>query len=191
LRRHAANLRLRPQSAETLTVQKWPGHARYGPRAGQPNEHFLDAALFERAFAKPLELHRSQVAAMMFEFGTFAKAEFPRAADFVEHLEGFLGALPDGRRYAVEIRNPEYLVADYFAVLARHNVAHVFNAWTRMPRLADQIVLPGAFTADFAVVRALLQKDRSYEQAVRLFEPYREVQQPDPSTRAALRPIAD
>jgi uncharacterized protein YecE (DUF72 family) len=60
-----------------------------------------------------------------------------------------------------------------------------------MPRLADQIALPGAFTADFAVVRALLQKDRSYEQAVRLFEPYREVQQPDPSTRAALRQIAE
>ena len=83
--------------------------------------------------------------------------------------------MPAGWRYAVEIRNPEHLVPDYFAFLARHRVAHVFNAWTRMPRIANQITLPEAFTADFAVVRALLQKDRSYEQAVRLFEPYREV----------------
>jgi uncharacterized protein YecE (DUF72 family) len=76
---------------ETLTVQKWPGHARYGPRAGQPNEHFLDAALFEGAFARPLEPHRYSVSVLMFELGTFAKAEFPTPADFVERLEGFLG----------------------------------------------------------------------------------------------------
>jgi hypothetical protein len=88
-----------------------------------------------------------------------------------------------------EIRIKEYLTPDYFADLARHNVAHVFSAWTRMPTLADQIALPGAFTTDFTVVRALLQKGRSYEQAVKLFEPYREVQQPDPATRDALRRI--
>ena len=58
-----------------------------------------------------------------------------------------------------------------------------------MPTLADQIALPGAFTADFTVVRALLQKGRAYEQAVKLFEPYREVRQPDPQTREALRRI--
>jgi uncharacterized protein YecE (DUF72 family) len=176
---------------EQITVQRWPGHARYGPRAGQPNEHFLDAALFAGAFATPLQPHRSQVAVLMFEFGTFAKEMFSRPADFFERLEGCLGALPGGWRYAVEIRNPEYLVADYFVLLARQNVAHVFNAWTRMPRLADQITLPGAFTADFAVVRALLPKDRPYEEAVRLFEPYREVRQPGPSTRAALRQIVE
>jgi uncharacterized protein YecE (DUF72 family) len=176
---------------ETLTVKRWPGHARYGVHAGQSNEHFLDAALFERAFARPLEPHCSQVAVLIFEFGTFAKAEFPSPADFCERLEGFLGALPGDWRYAVEIRNPEYLGPDYFSVLARHHVAHVFNAWTRMPRLADQIALPGAFTAAFAVVRALLQKDRPYEEAVRLFEPYQQVRQPDPSTRGALRQIAE
>jgi hypothetical protein len=60
-----------------------------------------------------------------------------------------------------------------------------------MPRIADQIRIPGAFTADFWVVRALLQKDRSYEQAVKLFDPYKAVKQPDPSTRGALRQIAD
>jgi hypothetical protein len=49
-----------------------------------------------------------------------------------------------------------------------------------MPRLADQIALPGAFTADFTEVRALLRKDRSYEEAARLLEPYQQVQQPDP-----------
>jgi uncharacterized protein YecE (DUF72 family) len=176
---------------EPITVSRWPGHARYGRHAGEPNEHFLDAALFEHAFTRALEPHRRQVAVLIFEFGAFSRADFASPADFPGRLEGFLGALPGGWRYAVEIRNKEYLVPAYFAVLARHNVAHVFNAWTRMPTVADQMGLPGAFTADFAVVRALLQHGRTYEQAVKLFEPYREVRQPDPSTRDALRQVAE
>jgi len=56
-----------------------------------------------------------------------------------------------------------------FAALARHNTAHVFNAWTRMPTLAEQVAMSEAFTADFSVVRALLRKGRGHEQAVKLF----------------------
>lgn len=176
---------------EEITVKHWPGHARYGSRAGNPNEHFLDAAHFQRAFTQMLEPYRNHVCAMMFEFGAFGPADFPSVADFLESLERFLQALPIGWRYAIEIRNKEYLVADYFAVLARYNVAHVFNAWTRMPRLADQIALDRAFTADFTVVRALLPKGRTYERAVQELEPYTEIQQPDLSTRSAMRQIAD
>ena len=43
---------------------------------------------------------------------------------------------------------------DYCAVLARHGVAHTFNAWTRMPTLADQVALrsitPGAVVTTMA-----------------------------------------
>jgi len=73
-------------------------------------------------------------------------------------LDPFLAAPPEGFRYAVEIRNPEYLIPDYLDLLASRNVAHVFNAWTRMPALDEQVQLPDAFTADFTVVRALLKK---------------------------------
>ncbi|HEY7327731.1 MAG TPA: DUF72 domain-containing protein [Gemmataceae bacterium] len=176
---------------EEITVKRWPGHARYGSRAGRPNEHFLDVAHLDRAFGRVLEPHRGHVAVMMFEFGTFSSMDFPRATDFVESLERFVRALPSDWRYAVEIRNKEYLVPDYFKMLTRYNVAHVFNAWTWMPPIADQITLEDAFTADFVVVRALLAKGRSYERAVKEFEPYQEIQQSDPSTRTALRQIAD
>lgn len=176
---------------EEITVKRWPGHARYGSRAGRPNERFLDAAHFDRAFTQVLEPYRSRVGVMMFEFGAFGSTDFPSMADFIEKLERFLQALPAGWRYAIEIRNKEYLVADYFAVLSRYNVAHVFNAWTRMPRIADQITLADAFTADFTVVRALLPKGRTYERAVEELAPYQEIQQPDPSTRSAMRQIAD
>jgi uncharacterized protein YecE (DUF72 family) len=127
----------------------------------------------------------------MFEFGSFGPTEFPSVSDFAEELERFLQDLPAGWRYAIEIRNKEYLVPDYFAVLARYNVAHVFNAWTWMPLISDQMALAHAFTADFTVVRALLSKGRTYERAVKEFAPYQEIQQPDLSTRAALRQIVD
>src|SRR5258706_14913942 len=58
-----------------------------------------------------------------------------------------------------------------------------------MPALSEQIALPEAFTADFTVVRALLQKGRGYEKAVSMFEPYSEVKDPDEATRDALREI--
>jgi uncharacterized protein YecE (DUF72 family) len=175
---------------EEITVAKWPGHPRYGTRAGQPNEAFLDASVFSSLFARRLAPYRDRVATLIFEFGTFARGTFPEPIDFFERLDPFLAALPGGFRYSVEIRNPEYLGSDYFGLLASHNVAHVFNAWTRMPELSDQLAMGDAFTADFTVTRALLARGRGYDEAVKRFEPYRETQEPNPPVRQALRSIA-
>ena len=98
--------------------------------------------------------------------------------------------MPEGFRYAIEIRNENYLTPQYFDVLASHNVAHVLNAWTRMPALDDQAQLPGVFTADFTVVRALLRRGRPYDKAVETFEPYDRIQEPNESAREGMRLIA-
>jgi uncharacterized protein YecE (DUF72 family) len=176
---------------EEITVAVWPKHARYGARASSPNESFLDAGLFDRQFARPLRRYEGRLATLIFEFGTFNKSTFPTPADFMARLDPFLESLPGGFRYAVEIRNPEYLSLEYFDLLATRNVAHVFNAWTRMPGLDEQSHLAEAFTADFTVARALLRRGRSYEQAVHLFEPYREVQEPDEGAREGLWRISE
>ena len=176
---------------EEITVPRWPGHARYGTRAGTANQAFLDNRLFHEQFTWPLERYRDRVAALIFEFGTFAKSTFPRPADFLARLDPFLGSVSRHFRYSVEIRNSEYLRPDYFSLLQSHNTAHVFSAWTRMPELLDQIDMPGAYTADFTVVRALLKKGRAYEQAVKAFEPYKQIQEPNPRAREAMRRIAE
>jgi uncharacterized protein YecE (DUF72 family) len=155
------------------------------------NPAFLDAPLFAGRFAAELEPYRDRVATLIFEFGTFPKAAFPTPGAFLDRLAPFLEALPAGFRYSVEIRNPEFLVPDYFATLAARNVAHVINAWTRMPEPAEQIALPGASPADFQVARALLRRGRPYEQAVAMFEPYRLIQEPHEPGRAALAALAD
>ncbi len=175
---------------EEITVPAWPRHARYGNRAGHLNTAFLDADLFDRHFLAPLASYQDRIATLILEFGTIARNLIATPAEFVERLEAFLGKLPGGFRYAVEVRNPEYLFPGYFATLARHGTAHVLNSWTRMPSLSEQLKHPGAITADFQVVRALLRPGRTYEQAVRRFSPYQSLDEPDPATREALVQIA-
>ncbi|HBY60219.1 MAG TPA: DUF72 domain-containing protein [Solibacterales bacterium] len=172
---------------EEVTVKRWPTHPRYGPRGGQANDSFLNARIFDGGFARPLLPYRAQVAVLIFEFGAFPKGSYDTAGDFLRELDPFLGGLPRGFRYAIEIRNPEFLAPEYFACLRSHNVAHVFNAWTRMPELPAQAAIEAAYTADFTVARALLSRGRMYEEAVERFSPYQSVQEENPGAREGLR----
>ena len=68
-------------------------------------------------FLRPLEPYRSKVTLLIFEFGTFARRSFADVGEFLDRLDPFLAALPPEFRYAVEVRNPEFLAPDYFACL--------------------------------------------------------------------------
>ena len=174
---------------EEITVKMFPSHPRYGPRAGEGNPSFLDALLLRNAFLDLLQPYRDRIAVLIFEFGSFGKQAYRNAAEFAAELDPFLAALPRDFRYAVEVRNQDFLVGDYFSCLHRHGVAHVFNAWTRMPEIAEQMQLPEVYTADFTVTRALLRKGRPYEEAVAKFSPYKQVMDPNPQVRQALRDL--
>jgi uncharacterized protein YecE (DUF72 family) len=175
------------KAPEDVTVKQFPRHPRYGTRAGDDNSTFLDAALFQTAFLDMLAPYQQRVAALIFEFGSFARQCYPDVGAFLQELDPFLAALPSSFRYAVEIRNPEFLLPEYFACLRSHRVAHVFNAWSRMPEIGRQMHLQDAYTAEFTVARALLRRGRPYEEAVAKFSPYAHVQDPNPETRDALR----
>lgn len=180
-----ANLRFALKVPEEVTCDVFPVHARYGPRAGSDNENYLNADALKALFLEPLTPYRARLAPLIFEFGA-RSASLP---EFVNRLRPFLSALPEGFQYSVEIRNRAYLAGPYFDCLREHGVAHVFNAWTRMPALSEQIGIPEAVTAPFTVVRALLRQGRPYEQAVEKFAPYREVDDPNPEGREALRAL--
>jgi uncharacterized protein YecE (DUF72 family) len=172
---------------EQITCQVFPRHARYGARAGKPNEAFLDARALEQMFLRPLLPHREKTAVLIFEFGAFGRRSFGDLGEFLDRLDPFLASLPLEFRYAIEIRNPEFLAPDYFACLRSHCVAHVYNAWSRMPELRRQLAIPESATADFLVCRALLRHGRPYEDAVAMFSPYTEVKEPNPEARESMR----
>jgi uncharacterized protein YecE (DUF72 family) len=173
------------KAPEEVTAEVFPRHARYGPRAGMTNPAYLDANALSALLLEPLEPYRDRIATLIFEFG--ARSAPPN--EFAGRLAPFLAVLPPGFRYAVEVRNRTYLGAPYFGLLRQNHVAHVFNAWTRMPPLSEQMALPDAFTADFTVVRALLREGRPYEQAVEKFSPYAHATDENPEGREALRSL--
>ncbi len=180
-----ASLRYALKVPEEVTCDVFPRHARYGPRAGMQNESFLNAELLKAMFLEPLEPYCQRVSALIFEFG--ARSTPPR--EFVAQLAPFLKQLPTDFQYSVEVRNRTYLEPNYFECLREHNIAHVFNSWTKMPPLTEQIAIDDAYTADFTVVRALLRPGRPYEQAVERFSPYKEVVDPYPEGRNAVRDL--
>lgn len=171
---------------EQITVPVWPTHPRYGAQAGRENPAFLDAALFGQSFLGALEVHREQVGVLIFEFRTLHGV-----SDFVKALDPFLARLPAGWRYAVEIRNAEFLAPDYFACLRAHRVTHVYNAWSRMPEMGAQMAMPESRTADLIVARALLRRGRLYEEAVQTFAPYDRVREVNEPVRRALRELVE
>ncbi len=123
---------------EQITVPAWPVHPRYGALAGRDNPTFLDFTLLDQAFLRALEPYRNQVGVLIFEFGALRQTR----AEFVTALDAFLARLPAGWKFAVEIRNAEFLAPDYFACLRAHRVTHVYNAWSRMPEIAEQLAIP-------------------------------------------------
>ena len=107
---------------------------------------------------------------------------------FSEKLNNFLSQLRTDFRYAVEVRNREFLTAEYFQMLASHNVAHVFNHWTQMPSIGEQIAIEGSLSADHIVMRILTPLGVAYKQAVADFFPYNELKRPMETMR---RDVAD
>jgi uncharacterized protein YecE (DUF72 family) len=176
---------------EAITVPMWPVHPRYGALAGRENPTFLDSGLFRDAFLRALEPYREQVGVLIFEFGVLRHHGFETPAGFVKALDPFLARLPTGWRFAVEIRNAELLSPDYFACLRAHGVTHFYNAWARMPEIAEQIAIPGSRTAELIVARVLLRRGRPYEDAVKKFAPYDRVQEVNEPVRRGLRELVE
>jgi uncharacterized protein YecE (DUF72 family) len=160
-------------------------------RWGESNPDWLSAELFLNEVLGPMREHfADHLGPLIFEFQAIARKHQVSAADFAGHLDRFFSALPTDAPYCVEIRNREYLSDEYFAVLRQHGVGHVFNAWTRMPAIGEQLLLHEAITAPFVVSRALLRPGRSYAQAVDAFAPYDHVQDENPTLRADLAALA-
>jgi uncharacterized protein YecE (DUF72 family) len=163
---------------DAITLKKFHNQPRFGKMAGMLNPHFLDPAAFERGFLAPCETIRSKVGIIMFEFSRFYPTDFENGRDFVAHLDAFLTRIPKGWPYGIEIRNKHWLQPEYFECLARHGVTHVYNSWTEMPPISEQMELPGNETnPSLIAARFLLKPGRKYEEAVKSFQPYRETKE--------------
>ena len=171
---------------DEITIKRFSNLPRFGLRAGRPNENFVNADLFESAFLGPCEAFKQKIGVLLLEFSKFHYRDYESGRAFAADLDLFLSQLPRGWPYAVEIRNRLFLHKDYFAVLNRHNVAHVINSWADMPPADEQMALEGSRTnPELCAARFLLKPGRGYEESVKLFAPYDAIKDPNPSARAA------
>lgn len=175
---------------DAITIKKFPRLERFGDQAGKPNEQFLNAGLFTKAFLGPCEPVRANIGLLMFEFSRFWPADYEHGRDFIADLDKFLGQLPKGWPYGVEMRNRNWLKPEYFECLSRHEVTHVFNSWEAMPPVSEQMALPASRTNPaLLAARFLLKPGRKYEQAVKAFEPYNSIKEENPDARAAAKKL--
>ena len=123
----------------------------------------------------------------MFEFTRFRRGDFERGREFLAALDRFLGALPTRDwDFGVELRNPEMLRSEYFELLDRHHVGHVYNHWQRMPASGEQLELrPPESLSGPCGMRLLLKPGRAYQEAVDSFQPYDRIQEQQPEARQA------
>jgi len=172
---------------DRITARRFTQDPRWGNLAGQRNPDFLNADLFKDAVLGPYARAFSDHAgSFVFEFQAMRGHDLPEPAQWADELDTFLRRLPRDFRYAVELRNRELLTDAHGAVLARHGVAHVFNSWNEMPPIGEQLELPWTFPAGFTLARALLRPGRAYADAVKLFEPYDRIRDPQPEVRQDL-----
>ena len=175
---------------DAITIKKFPNMARFGERAGRLNADFLNADLFASAFLRPCEVIRDKLGVLMFEFSRFWPSDYEHGREFVSDLDGFLGKLPGGWPYAIEMRNKHWLMPDYFGCLARHGMTHVFNSWEAMPPVSEQMAIPGSRTnPKLIAARFLLKPGRKYEEAVKTFQPYDKVKEVNDDARKTGRAL--
>ena len=172
--------------SDAITAKRTPNLPRFRDGAGKLNPRFLDPTLFAEGFLRPLESMRQRVGMLIFEFSHFSADDFARGRDFVSPLDAFLEAVPKGWPYGIELRNGAWLDPEYFACLARHGVAHVFNAWTKMPTVTQQMALPDSRPHPALVgARFLLARGRLYHNAISGFEPFDRIKEVNEEARAA------
>lgn len=173
---------------QTLTMARFPKLSRFKERAGEWNPEFLNADLFRERVLPAYETAEAapHKGPFVLQFTSLPLRDLP-VPDFLAELDAFLDRVPSEQRYAVEVRNPEILVPEYFAVLNHHGATHVFNHWTAMPPLIEQMkrsAEAGGLESDFYVARLLTPLELPYAQAVKRYEPYERIRQPLPDMRA-------
>jgi len=170
---------------ERITVLKFPKHRRYGQLAGSQNPFFLDVGTFCESFLAPIAEFKERVGVILFEFSQFFPGTLTSGREFVKRLDKFFSTLLKQAQYpfAVEIRNHNWLREEYFRVLFKHQLSHVFNSWTRMPSIGEQLDLSPDRPFPSYVARLLLRPGTKYEKAVEAFSPYDRVHDEQPGLR--------
>jgi uncharacterized protein YecE (DUF72 family) len=167
---------------------------------GEPvslNPCFLNAQMAIDEFVTPcLEGLGAKAGALVFQLSPLPDQMLAQPAAFIERLAEFLTALPklpEGTCYAIEIRDASLLTPRFIRTLKAAGVRYCVGIHARMPdplRQAAALALLDGEPAGPLIVRWSLHGGFKYEQAKAKYEPFNQLVDQDPSTRAALAELA-
>jgi uncharacterized protein YecE (DUF72 family) len=163
------------------------------PGAARPvaNPDFMSVERLVDDLLRPCDaVFRAHTGPIVLEFPPFPRTMRIDLDEFLGRLDRFLGALPNGFEYAVEIRDARLLTARYRDILARHGAAHTYNYWSAMPTPGEQAMIVPPEDSAFSVVRLLLRPGTWYEDQRERFKPFDRLVAPDETMRADVVAIA-
>jgi uncharacterized protein YecE (DUF72 family) len=108
-----------------------------------------------KVFLTTMEALGEKLGPLLFQFGKFDKYAFKSLDDFLARLVPFLKKLPKEHKFAVEIRNKDWLVPKLADVLREHGVALTLIDQGWMPRPWEMKDKFDLITTDFTYVRWL------------------------------------
>ncbi len=180
-----------PSSVTDATVR-----GNKGVPAGD-NPAFLDARIAIDEFVQPcISGLGAKAGALVFQISPLPDALVVDPSAFLERLCAFLRALPPlpGETcYAVELRDAVMLTPRFIRVLRESNVRYCVGIHARMPdprRQANALALLDEGGLGPLIVRWSLHGGFKYEQAKAKYEPFDQLVDEDPDTRAALAELA-
>jgi uncharacterized protein YecE (DUF72 family) len=145
-----------------VTVQGWakktPAGFVFAAKVPQVITHekvLVDCDAEFKEFVQTMDLLGDKLGPLLLQFGYFNKKAFVGVSDFLARLRPFLKMLPKGHKFAVEIRNKNWLVPQFVETLRERGVALALIDQAWMPRPAQWFEKFDPITADFTYVRWL------------------------------------
>ncbi len=131
-------------------------HGGDGPRPDAARV-LLPAAVGDevKQFLDVMALLGDKLGPLVVQLPFFNRDAFPTARPFLDRLDAFLGTLPRGFRYAVEVRNKFWLGKPLVEVLRAHAAALVLVEIAYMPHPADVMRRLDVVTTDFGYARLI------------------------------------
>jgi uncharacterized protein YecE (DUF72 family) len=144
------------------TVQGWasrtPNGFVFAAKAPQVITHvkvLVDCDAEFKEFVDVMNTLGDKLGPLLLQFGYFNKKAFHGVNDFLARLRPFLDDLPKDHRFAVEIRNKNWLVPQFIETLRERGIALTLIDQSWMPRPNAWFEKFDPITADFTYVRWL------------------------------------
>ncbi len=145
---------------------------------------FLDPEHATAAVVRPAVLGLGdRLGAIVFQFSPRSAATHGGRIRFASMLHDFLGALPPGPRYAVELRTPALMTRAYAAALENVGAAHCYTVHASMLPLHAQLQRIPPSANPLLIVRWMLHAGIDYEGARAAWAPFDRLVAEDPATR--------